>query len=86
MRSRLLPASVLLACLTMASCSSSKTPASAPPTPLPAEYAAQCPPPIEPADNSADAGLVALKEMYDLYGTCAGRHVDLVNWIERSRR
>lgn len=54
----------------------------APPRPLPAEYAAQCPPPVEPADNSADAGAVALKELYDQYGLCAGRLVDLVNYLE----
>ncbi|WP_420553991.1 hypothetical protein [Neptuniibacter marinus] len=29
--------------------------------------------PIEPADNSADAAAVALKQLYDQYGECAGR-------------
>lgn len=24
----------------------------------------------------------ALKEMYDLYGICAGRFVDLLDWID----
>jgi len=25
---------------------------------------------------------MALKGMYDLYGTCAGRLVDLLNWMD----
>lgn len=36
-------------------------------------------------DNSADAGAVALKEMYDLYGLCAGRLVDLVKYLQEKR-
>jgi hypothetical protein len=28
-----------------------------------------------------NAAGVALKKMYDLYGTCAGRLVDLVDWV-----
>lgn len=46
-------------------------------------------------DNSAGSGLgsgevdpvaVALKDMYDLYGTCAGRLVDLLNWMDGGPR
>jgi hypothetical protein len=29
-----------------------------------------------------DAVVLALKDMYDLYGLCAGRLVDLLNWLE----
>jgi hypothetical protein len=28
-----------------------------------------------------DAVVIALKDMYDLYGACAGRMVDLLNWL-----
>jgi len=30
-----------------------------------------------------DAAAVALKAMYDLYGVCAGRLVDLTNWVQQ---
>ncbi len=76
--------SVLVVCSMTASCASSTPPASAPPKPLPAASAAQCPPPVDAADSSADAVAVALKDMYDLYGLCAGRHVELVNYIEEN--
>ena len=85
MRSPLLRLSALAVCLTLASCSSSMTRAVAPPRPLPAEYAVQCPPPVEPMNNSADAAAVALKELYDQYGICAGRLVDLVNYLEQEQ-
>lgn len=85
MRSLLLPASVLAACLTLVSCSNSKPPTLVPPKPLPAEYAAQCPPPVELENNSMDACAVTLKQLYDQYGLCAGRHVDLVNYLEGAR-
>lgn len=29
-----------------------------------------------------DACAVALKELYDQYGLCAGRHVGLVNYLQ----
>lgn len=29
-----------------------------------------------------DANAIALKQLYDQYGLCAGRHVDLVNYLE----
>lgn len=45
----------------------------------------QCPPPVEPMNNSADAAAVALKELYDQYGICAGRLVDLVNYLEQEQ-
>ena len=85
MRSLLLRLSVLAVCSMLASCSSSTTRVVEPPRPLPAEYARQCPSPVEPYDNSADATLVALKELYDQYGECAGRLVDLVNYLQEKR-
>jgi hypothetical protein len=54
---------------------------SVPPKPLPAEYAVRCPiPPPAPA-KEVDAVAVALKELYDLYGVCAGRMVNLLDWM-----
>lgn len=85
MRSPLLLAPALVACLTMASCSSSPPLVIEQQRPLPAALAVQCPAPIELMDNSADAGAVALKEMYDLYGLCAGRLVDLVKYLQEKR-
>lgn len=50
--------------------------------PLPAALATQCPAPVEPMNNSADAMVIALKQMYDLYGLCAGRLVELVRYLQ----
>jgi|TARA_Y100001001_G_scaffold105075_1_gene102778 hypothetical protein len=36
-------------------------------------------------DNSADAALLTLKQMYDLYGLCGGRLVELVNYLQEKR-
>jgi hypothetical protein len=53
------------------------------PRPLPAEYVVRCPPPTPaPQTPEVDAVAVALKEMYDLYGLCAGRMVDLIDWLQ----
>lgn len=35
-----------------------------------------------PNDGSLDAITVALHDLYGQYGVCAGRLVDLVDWIE----
>jgi len=75
----------LVAALMTTSCASLPTPAPAPPQQLPAEYATQCPPPVAPASNLSDDAAIALKEMYDLYGICAGRLIDLVDWITRKK-
>jgi len=79
----------LIAALTalslLTSCASYKPPATALPTPLPAEYAVRCPsPPPAPAGNEVDAVVLALKDMYDLYGLCAGRLVDFLDWLQGS--
>lgn len=83
MRSPRLLMLVLPAALLLASCSSSKMPASAPPKPLPAALAQPCPLPVAAADNSADAAVVALKQLYDQYGTCAGLHWETVQHYQK---
>jgi hypothetical protein len=82
MRSPLLPTAALAACFLTASCASSPQPATAPPKPLPSEYAVRCPalPPLP--GEKADNVIAALKDLYDLYGICAGRLVDLLDWID----
>ncbi|MBY0454730.1 MAG: hypothetical protein K2Q11_07605 [Burkholderiaceae bacterium] len=44
----------------------------------------RCPPPTPAPQDSGEVDDVAitLKTMYDLYGTCAGRVVDLLNWMD----
>nr|DAT28300.1 MAG TPA: hypothetical protein [Caudoviricetes sp.] len=29
---------------------------------------------------------MALKQMYDLYGICAGLHVDLINYVQKGEK
>ena len=79
----LLPA--LAACFLLTSCANSPPRATAPPRPLPAEYSVRCPapPPAPPASGEVDAVAAALKELYDLYGLCAGRLVDLLDWMDQ---
>lgn len=78
--------SVLSACLMMVLCScSGKRENALQPQPqmvFPAEMTVKCPPPEEAEDNSMDASAVALKRLYDLYGICAGRHTDLIQYIQ----
>ena len=45
-----------------------------------------CPPPVAQTDDGMDAAGLALKGMYDLYGICAGRLVDLVNFLTKSQQ
>jgi len=78
----LLPA-VLAALLTLASCASSPPPAIALPRPLPADYATRCPPPAQaPSGPEIDPVPTVLKQLYDQYGTCAGRFPDLLDWLD----
>lgn len=74
---------VLAAALTTTACASSPPPVSALPRPLPAELQQRCPPPVEAPDNDPANALLALKQLYDQYGVCAGRLVDLVNWLQK---
>lgn len=84
MRSLQLLTAVLAACFLLTSCAASNPPANVLPRPLPAELSVRCPPPqpAPPASGEVDAVALALKDLYDLYGTCAGRMVDLLNWID----
>ena len=84
MRSPLLLPAAMAACFLLASCASSPRPVTAPPRPLPAEYAVRCPAPAPapPQTGEVDPVAAALKELYDLYGLCAGRLVDLLDWID----
>ncbi|EFM87603.1 hypothetical protein appser11_10060 [Actinobacillus pleuropneumoniae serovar 11 str. 56153] len=34
-------------------------------------------------ENNADAIFIALKQMYDLYGECAGKHFELIKTISK---
>lgn len=83
MRSRSQLLLVLVAASMMTACASSPLPVPPLPKPLPPEYVVPCPPPVEQPANDPDAVMVALKNLYDLYGTCAGRLVDLVGWLQK---
>lgn len=73
----------LIACFLLTSCAVSRTPVTAPPRPLPAEYAVRCPtPPPAPTGLRVDPVVLELKSMYDLYGLCAGRMTNLLNWLD----
>ncbi|SXD56292.1 Uncharacterised protein [Klebsiella quasipneumoniae] len=78
--------SVLCACLMTMLCGCSGKPGNAPQLQqqmvFPAEMTVKCPPPEEADDNSMDASAVALKKLYDLYGICAGRHADLIQYLQ----
>ena len=83
MRLPLPPIAALTALFLLTCCASSPPPVTALPPPLPAEYAARCPsPPPAPTGSEVDAVAVELKQMYDLYGLCAGRLVDLLDWLQ----
>lgn len=76
------------AILTLTACGSS-APLQTEPMPwrpavlLPAELAARCQPVVRPVDDSDAAAAAALEAMYGLYGTCAGKHVDTVDYINK---
>ena len=73
----------LAACFLLASCATSPTPATGLQKQPPAEYAVRCPPPPPtPRGLQVDPVALELKSMYDLYGLCAGRMTDLLNWID----
>ena len=83
MRSPLPLLSALIACSLLTSCAASKAPATALPKQPPAEYAVRCPaPPPAPRGLQVDPVALELKSMYDLYGLCAGRMTDLLNWLD----
>lgn len=82
MRWRSLPILVLIACLMMSSCASSPPPVIVQQPPLPAVLLTPCPPPVAPDNAGADAVMIALAQMYNLYGQCAGRLVELINYSQ----
>lgn len=53
---------------------------------LPAELAARCPQVVRPTDDSDVAAAIALEAMYGLYGSCAGKHVDTVDYINKPEK
>ena len=83
MPSSLRPLTALIACFPLVSCTAYQTPVTAPQPPLPAEYAVRCPaPPPAPRGPQVDPVALELKSMYDLYGLCAGRMANLLNWLD----
>lgn len=83
MRFPLLLTAALAACFLLTSCASSARPVNALPRPLPAEYTTRCPAPAPaPSGPEVDAVAVALKDLYDLYGICAGRMADLLDYLD----
>jgi len=82
MRSLLLPTAALAACFLTTSCASSPPPAIEPRRPLPADYAQLCPQPGPTPQRDPDAMAIALKELYDHYGICAGRLADILDWLD----
>nr|DAN19455.1 MAG TPA: TRAF PROTEIN, TRAO PROTEIN, TRAN ADHESION, BACTERIAL SECRETION.5A [Caudoviricetes sp.] len=74
---------VAIAAILLTACTNSPKPAPVQPKPLPPALAVPCQslPPLP--QNHSDAVLVALKQMYDLYGICAGLHVDLINYVQK---
>ena len=83
MRFSLQQTAALAVCFLLTSCASSPPPVSALPRPLPAEYTTRCPAPAPaPASPEVDTVAAALKDLYDLYGICAGRMVDLLDYLD----
>lgn len=77
----------LVACFLLTACASSSPRRPALPKPLPAEYAVRCPAPAAPpTGREVDPVLVALKDLYDLYGICAGRMVDLLDYLDEGQQ
>lgn len=73
----------LTACFLLMSCAASRPPATLPLRELPSELAVRCPaPPPAPRQGQVDPVALELKTMYDLYGLCAGRMTDLLNWLD----
>ena len=68
----------------LASCGSSPPRVIEQRRPLPAEYAVRCPAPgaAPPLSGEVDPVALELNTMYALYGLCAGRLVDLLDWID----
>lgn len=73
----------LAACFLLTACASSPRPTPGLQKPLPAEYTSRCPAPTQPpSGREVDPVLITLKDLYDLYGICAGRLVDLLDYLD----
>lgn len=84
MRSHQRLTAVLIACCLLTACASSPKPRPELQQPLPAALLQGCPPPAAvPVGGEMDAITMALKEMYDLFGQCAGQLMELINWLEQ---
>jgi len=53
--------------------------------PPPAALTVQCPPLPEIPDNRCDSCALELKQVYDQYGICAARLVELVEWVHQAQ-
>lgn len=75
------PIAVAIAAILLTACGNSPKPALEQSKPLPAALTVPCQslPPLP--QNNSDAMVVALKQMYDLYGVCAGLHIELIKAI-----
>ncbi len=83
MRSPLLLTVVLAVCSMTTSCAVSPPPSAALPKPRPAESSVRCPAPAPaPSGREVDPVAAALKDLYDLYGICAGRFADLLDYLD----
>lgn len=84
MRLLLQKTAALAVCFLLASCAAFPKPEIGLQGPLPAALAAGCQAPAAapPMTGEVDAVALALKGMYDAYGLCAGRVLDLLNWID----
>ena len=75
----------LVACFLLASCETLPKQGTELRKPLPAELGVRCPepPPAPPLTGEVDPVAKALHGMYDLYGLCAGKVVERIEWDER---
>lgn len=81
MRSKRLLTCGLIVCLMMASCASLPPPVIVQTPQPPAALLTQCPPLPEPGDHTCDAAALHIKQLYDHYGLCAGRLVELIRYL-----
>ena len=75
----------MIACLMMTSCALSNKqeimPYQQQPVVLPATMATPCEVPVPIRSNSGAAAIEALKVLYDQYGLCASKLVEIINYI-----
>jgi hypothetical protein len=78
------PLLIALTACSLTACSTTlPPPVPALPKPLPAEYSVRCPFNLPgPTSSHVDDAAMALLEMYALYGLCAGRMADLLDYLD----